>query len=96
MSARQIPVALDMAMLSKLWYFRLLDDSGGRHALADIAVALLKSDYPSSRTCSIASRNANRAEEYSLLQHTRVDYVRHHHARCNDHAVDPVLRIVGS
>ena len=46
MSARQIPVALDMAMLSKLWYFRLLDDSGRRHSLADIAVALLKSDYP--------------------------------------------------
>jgi magnesium transporter len=36
----------DMAMLSKLWYFRLLDDGGGRHALADIAVALLRSDYP--------------------------------------------------
>ena len=35
-----------MAMLSKLWYFRLLDDGGGRHALADIAVALLRSDYP--------------------------------------------------
>ena len=35
-----------MAMLSKLWYFRLLDDRGRRHALADIAVALLKSDYP--------------------------------------------------
>jgi len=33
-------------MLSKLWYFRLLDDAGGRHALADIAVALLRSDYP--------------------------------------------------
>ena len=35
-----------MAMLSKLWYFRLFDVSGGRYALADIAVALLKSDYP--------------------------------------------------
>ena len=35
-----------MAMLSKLWYFRLFDDGGGRHALADIAVALLRSDYP--------------------------------------------------
>jgi magnesium transporter len=35
-----------MAMLSKLWYFRLLDDGGGRHALADIVVALLRSDYP--------------------------------------------------
>ena len=35
-----------MAMLSKLRYFRLLDDAGGRHALADIAVALLESDYP--------------------------------------------------
>jgi hypothetical protein len=35
-----------MAMLSKLWYFRLLDNGGGRHALADIAVALLRSDYP--------------------------------------------------
>ena len=35
-----------MAMLSKLWYFRLLDDGGGRHALVDIAVALLRSDYP--------------------------------------------------
>jgi CBS domain-containing protein len=33
-------------MLSKLWYFRLLDDGGGRHALVDIAVALLRSDYP--------------------------------------------------
>ena len=33
-------------MLSKLWYFRLLDDRGQRHVLADIAVALLKSDYP--------------------------------------------------
>jgi magnesium transporter len=33
-------------MLSKLRYFRLLDDGGGRHALADIAVALLKRDYP--------------------------------------------------
>ena len=33
-------------MLSKLRYFRLLDDGGRRHALADIAVALLKSDYP--------------------------------------------------
>jgi len=33
-------------MLSKLRYFRLLDDRGGRHALGDIAVALLKSDYP--------------------------------------------------
>jgi hypothetical protein len=43
---REIPVALDMAMLSELWYFRLLDDSGRRHSLADIAVALLKSDYP--------------------------------------------------
>ena len=41
-----------MAMLSKLWYFRLLDDGGRRHALADIAVALLRSDYPS-RTFSI-------------------------------------------
>ena len=46
MSSRQIPIAVDMAMLSKLWYFRLLDVGGGRHALADIAVALLKSDYP--------------------------------------------------
>jgi magnesium transporter len=33
-------------MLSKLRYFCLLDDGGGRHALADIAVALLKRDYP--------------------------------------------------
>lgn len=46
MSSRQIPIAIDMAMLSKLWYFRLFDVSGGRYALADIAVALLKSDYP--------------------------------------------------
>ena len=46
MSSRQISIAIEMAMLSKLWYFRLLDDGGGRHALADIAVALLKSDYP--------------------------------------------------
>lgn len=33
-------------MLSKLWYFCLLDDGGRRHALADIAVASLESDYP--------------------------------------------------
>ena len=46
MSRRQIPIAVDLAMLSKLWYFRLLDDRGRRHALADIAVALLESDYP--------------------------------------------------
>jgi len=46
MSSRQILIAVDMAMLSKLWYFRLLDDGGGRHVLTDIAVALLKSDYP--------------------------------------------------
>jgi hypothetical protein len=46
MSSPQISIAVDMAMLSKLRYFRLLDDGGRRHALADIAVALLKSDYP--------------------------------------------------
>src|SRR4030095_9648683 len=46
MSSGKIPIGVDMAMLSKLWYFRLLDNAGGRHALADIAVALLKSDYP--------------------------------------------------
>jgi magnesium transporter len=46
MSSPQISIAVDMAMLSKLRYFRLLDDDGRRHALADIAVALLKSDYP--------------------------------------------------
>jgi hypothetical protein len=45
MSDRQIPIAVDMAMLSKLWYFRLLDDRGRRHALADIAVASLETDY---------------------------------------------------
>ena len=33
-------------MLSKLQYFRLLDDGGRRYALADIAVASLKTDYP--------------------------------------------------
>ena len=44
MSSRQIPIAIDMAMLSKLWYFRLLDDGGWGHALADIAVASLESD----------------------------------------------------
>jgi magnesium transporter len=42
----KIPIGVDMAMLSKLSYFRLLDNAGGRQALADIAVALLKSDYP--------------------------------------------------
>ena len=46
MSSRQILIAVDMAMLSKLWYFHLLDDGGERHALADIAIALLESDYP--------------------------------------------------
>jgi len=33
-------------MLSKLQYFRLLDDGGRRYALGDIAVASLKADYP--------------------------------------------------
>jgi magnesium transporter len=35
-----------MAMLSKLWHFRLLDNAEARYSLADIAVALLESDYP--------------------------------------------------
>jgi hypothetical protein len=41
-----ISIAVDMAMLSKLQYFRLIDDGGRRYSLADIAVALLRSDYP--------------------------------------------------
>ena len=44
-------------MLSKLWYFPLLDDGGRRHALAGIAVALLRSDY----------RHALSLSELSLL-----------------------------
>jgi len=46
MSSRQTSIAVDMAMLSKLRYFRLLDDGGRQYALSDIAVALLESDYP--------------------------------------------------
>ena len=57
---RQIPIALDMAMLSKLWYFRLLDDRGRRHSLADIAVALLKSDYPVVTDLLYRNSEANR------------------------------------
>jgi hypothetical protein len=73
MSSRQIPIAVDMAMLSKLWYFPLLDDGGRRHALADIALALLRSDYRPALSLSelsllhAAAVGTNRAVQQGLL-----------------------------
>src|SRR6476660_3717380 len=46
MSSPRTFIAVDMAMLSKLWYFRLVDDGGRQYVLSDIAIALLESDYP--------------------------------------------------
>jgi hypothetical protein len=60
-------------MLSKLWYFPLLDDGGRRHALADIAVALLRSDYRHALSLSelsflhAAGVGINRAVQQRLL-----------------------------
>ena len=66
-----------MAMLSKLWYFRLLDDRGERHALADIAVALLKSDYPV--VTDLLYRNSG--GEQMVLPWQVVKGIDWHHAR---------------
>lgn len=84
MSSRQIPIAVDMAMLSKLWYFRLLDDHGRRHALADIAVALLKSDYPV--VTDLLYRNSE-GEQMMLPWHA-VKGIDWHHAQINVSSFD--------
>ena len=84
MSGRQIPIAVDMAMLSKLWYFRLLDDRGRRHALADIAVALLKSDYPV--VTDFLYRNS-KGEQMMLPWHA-VKGIDWHHAQINVSSFD--------
>jgi MgtE-like protein len=68
-----------MAMLSKLWYFRLLDDRGRRYALADIAVALLKSDYPV--VTDLLYRNSE-GEQMMLPWHAVKD-IDWHHAQIN-------------
>ena len=73
-----------MAMLSKLWYFRLLDDGGGRHALADIAVALLKSDYPA--VTHFLYRNSE-GEQMMLPWHA-VKGIDWHHAQINVSSFD--------
>jgi CBS domain-containing protein len=79
MSSRQIPIAIDMAMLSKLWYFRFLDDGGRRHALADIAVASLESDYPV--VTDLLYRNSD-GEQMMLPWHA-VKGIDWHHAQIN-------------
>ena len=84
MSRRQIPIAVDMAMLSKLWYFRLLDDRGRRHALADIAVALLESDYPV--VTDLLYRNSQ-GEQMMLPWHA-VKGIDWHHAQINVSSFD--------
>jgi CBS domain-containing protein len=42
----EIPIVIDMPLLSTFLQFRVCDDSGRRHDLDDIAIALLESDYP--------------------------------------------------
>jgi hypothetical protein len=84
MSSRQILIAVDMAMLSKLWYFRLLDDRGRRHALADIAVALLKSDYPV--VTDLLYRNSD--GERMMLPWHAVKGIDWHHAQINVSSFD--------
>jgi hypothetical protein len=42
----EIPVVIDMPLLSTFLQFRVCDDSGRRYDLDDIAIALLESDYP--------------------------------------------------
>src|SRR4030095_16408885 len=84
MSGRQIPIAVDMAMLSKLWYFRLLDDRRRRHALADVAVALLKSDYPV--VTDFLYRNSE-GEQMMLPWHA-VKGIDWHHAQINVSSFD--------
>ena len=71
-------------MLSKLWYFRLLDDRGRRHALADIAVALLKSDYPV--VTDLLYRNSE-GEQMMLPWHA-VKGIDWHHAQINVSSFD--------
>jgi CBS domain-containing protein len=71
-------------MLSKLSYFRLLDDRGRRRALADIAVALLKSDYPV--VTDLLYRNAD-GEQMMLPWHAVKD-IDWHHAQINVSSFD--------
>ena len=77
-------IAVDMAMLSKLWYFRLLDDRGRQYALSDIAIALLKSDYPV--VTHFLYRNSE-GEQMMLPWHT-VKGIDWHHARINVSSFD--------
>src|SRR6188472_4222914 len=84
MSRRQIPIAVDMGMLSKLWYLRLLDDRGRRHSLADIAVALLKSDYPV--VTDLLYRNSER--EQMMLPWHAVKGIDWHRAQINVSSFD--------
>src|SRR4030095_1741563 len=79
MLSRRIPIAVAMAMLSKLRYFRLLDDRGGRHALGDIAVVLLKSDYPV--VTDLLYRNSE--GEQMMLPWSAVKGIDWHHAQIN-------------
>ena len=84
MLSRQIPIAIAMAMLSKLWYFRLLDDGGRRYALADIAIALLKSDYPV--VTDLLYRNSD--GEQMMLPWDAVKGIDWHHAQINVNSFD--------
>ena len=84
MLSRQIPIAVAMAMLSKLWYFRLLDDGGRRYALADIAIALLESDYPV--VTDLLYRNSG--GEQMMLPWQVVKGIDWHHAQINVSSFD--------
>ena len=71
-------------MLSKLWYFRLLDGAGERHVLADIAVALLKSDYPA--VTDFLYRNSE--GEHMMLPWHAVKGIDWRHAQINVSSFD--------
>ena len=73
-----------MAMLSKLRYFRLVDDGGRQYVLSDIAIALLESDYPA--VTQFLYRNSE-GEQMMLPWHT-VKGIDWRHSRINVSSFD--------
>jgi hypothetical protein len=71
-------------MLSKLWYFRLLDDRGRRQALADIVVALEGCDYPA----VTALLYQNSEGEHMMLPWHAVKGIDWHHGQINVSSFD--------